>query len=184
LLPRNPADLAKAERLEPGFAGEFGVEVRRNGYEWLFEAFDACAPYNAGAAPPWQLAALNAGRPVAMGVARQYLGVTPEQAARARSIVDREFDAVAALLSDGRRFLVGDAFSCADLTFAAMAAPTVLPPRYGVPLPAPEQASAHARERIEKLRAHPAGAFALSLHETRPRPRGQLERPLQVPRSS
>jgi glutathione S-transferase len=183
LLPRNPADLAKAERLEPGFAGEFGVEVRRNGYEWFFEAFDACAPYNAGAAPPWQVAAMNAARPLAMGVARQYLGVTPEQAARARSIVDRELDTVAALLSDGRRFLVGDAFSCADLTFAAMAAPAVLPPRYGVPLPTPEQAPAHARERIEKLRAHPAGAFALRLYEARPRPRGRLERPLRVPLS-
>ena len=39
---------------------------------------------------------------------------------------------MAEMLADGRPFLLGDRFTAADLTFAALAAPVVLPPRYGV----------------------------------------------------
>ena len=49
------------------------------------------------------------------------------------------FDAVAARLDDGRRYLCGDAFTAADLAFAALAAPVLVPPEYGVPLPQPDE---------------------------------------------
>jgi glutathione S-transferase len=57
-------------------------------------------------------------------------------------------------------FLLGDRFIAADLAFAALAAPVLLPPRYGLPLPPPEaMPDAMARE-VRRLRAHPAGVFA------------------------
>jgi glutathione S-transferase len=180
LIHVDPADRAEAERLEARFADVLGVETRRIAYEWFFEAFDAFAPYNAGAAPRWQVATLNVARPVAIPFARRYLGVRPRETMRARASVDREMDEVAARLADGRRFLVGERFSSADLTFAAMAAPMVIPPRYGVPLPALHELPAHAREEVERMRAHPAGAFALRLYEGRPVPRRRLTRPLAV----
>ena len=67
------------------------------------------------------------------------------------------------MLSDGRRYLVADRFSAADLAFAALAAPLVVPPEYGTPLPQPEDLPAHMAERVRAWREHPAGRFAMRL---------------------
>src|SRR5206468_2427347 len=73
------------------------------------------------------------------------------------------FDRVAARLADGRRYLVADRFSAADLTFAALGAPMVLPPAHPFPLPG-EQFPKAARVRCREMRRHPAGAFILRLY--------------------
>ena len=68
----------------------------------------------------------------------RYLDIDDETAARALESVDEELDYVGELVSDGRRYLVGDRFSAADLAFAALCAPLVVPVEYGTPLPQPE----------------------------------------------
>jgi glutathione S-transferase len=72
-------------------------------------------------------------------------------------------DEVADRLSDGRRYLVGGRFTTADLTFAALAAPLVLPPEYGVALPAIEDLPSDMAATVREVRAHPAGAHALAM---------------------
>ena len=105
-------------------------------------------------------------------VIRRYLDVTDESVRAAVVRVDEEFDAVAELLSDGRRYLVGDRFSAADLAFAALAAPCIAPPVYGTPLPQPEDMHDEMRAAVLRWRAHPAGAFALRMFaEERPAPK-------------
>ena len=64
---------------------------------------------------------------------------------------------------DGRRYLCGDAFTAADLAFAALAAPVIVPPEYGTPLPAPAELPAEMAAGVRAFRAHPAGAFASRL---------------------
>jgi glutathione S-transferase len=86
--------------------------------------------------------------------------------------VDEEFDAVAERLSDGRSHLVGDRFSAADLAFAALAAPCVVPAVYGTPLPQPEDMTPGMADAVERWRAHPAGRYALRMvREERPAPK-------------
>ena len=75
----------------------------------------------------------------------------------------REFDFAAELLSDGRQYLSGDRFSAADLTFAALAAPMVVPPEYTVALPQPDSLPPGPRNIVEHAREHPAGAHALKM---------------------
>ena len=77
----------------------------------------------------------------------------------------RVFDAVGERLADGRRYLAGDAFSAADLAFAALAAAVLLPPRYGVRLPSPEELPEPFGAEVRALREHPAGRFALGLYD-------------------
>ena len=56
-------------------------------------------------------------------------------------MIDRVFEDIAARLAGGRRYLVGDRFTAADLTLAALAAPALLPAGYGVRLPEPSGTS-------------------------------------------
>ena len=77
--------------------------------------------------------------------------------------------------ADYRRFLLGDGFTAADLTFAALAAPMLLPSGYGSPLPPPDAMPPVMAQEVYRLRAHPAGQFADRLYaEERVRPAGQF----------
>ncbi|MFZ4739137.1 MAG: glutathione S-transferase, partial [Bradymonadia bacterium] len=69
-----------------------------------------------------------------------------------------------ALLADGRSYLVGDTFSAADLTFAALTSPMVMPPAYAAPLPPESEAPEGFRALVEAWRARPAGKWVTRLY--------------------
>ena len=83
--------------------------------------------------------------------------------------VRASFDAVADRLADGRRHLCGERFTAADLTFASLAAPVVVPPEYGVRLPQPDELPDALARDIRTFREHPAGVYALELFRTQRR---------------
>ena len=114
--------------------------------------------------PRWERVVFRASGP-AVGIAiRRYLGVDSASARAALDRVDRVFDDVAERLSDGRRFLLGERFTAADLTFGALSAPMLLPARYGSPLPPPEVMPDGLATEVRRLRSHPAGVFADRLY--------------------
>lgn len=80
------------------------------------------------------------------------------------------FDEVAARLEAGDGYLVGDRFTAADLTFAALSAAVLIPDRYGVKLPPVELLPDEMRKHVETLREHPAGRFAARMIETEREP--------------
>ena len=180
LFPRSATEADEVVTLSKRFADVFGVATRRVAYDSLFAAGDRLLSYNEGRAPAVQAATIRRAFRLARGFAIRYLGVRPDDVERAVGTVDRVLDEVGERLRDGRRYLVGDAFSAADLTFAAMAAPCLLPDRYGVTLPALDELEAPARARVASWRAHPGGQFALRLYDERPAPRGHFARPLRV----
>jgi glutathione S-transferase len=89
--------------------------------------------------------------------------ITPERAQRSLERVRAIFGQVDERLRDGRRFLVGDRFSAADLTFAALAAPVVFPIECRAAHPALDAVPAPMREEVLRLRETAAGQFALRL---------------------
>jgi glutathione S-transferase len=80
------------------------------------------------------------------------------------TLVWEELDHAAELLSDGRPYLCGERFTAADLTFAALCAPVLMPPGYGVPLPQPEILPEATATLVRRAREHPAGAHALRMY--------------------
>jgi glutathione S-transferase len=97
----------------------------------------------------------------------------PDQAAAALAEVDRSFDWIEEILADGRPYLVGDRFTAADLAFAALSAAVLMPERYGVTLPRPEDYPGDFSREVERLRRRPAGVFAARIVEAeRPWPPG------------
>jgi glutathione S-transferase len=106
---------------------------------------------------------------------RKGLNITPTSKERSRAKVDEVFARVDALLADGRPFLGGDRFGAADLTFAALGAPVVLPPvgygPVGMDFPTVNDFPAALREEVRPYADRPGGRLILRLYaEERRRP--------------
>lgn len=158
----------EVERVEHDSASTYGVDGRLAAYDWFFRSWDMCLPYNQGRAPEVEARVIaRLGEP-ARSAGKRRLGLTPTAVEIALDSVDRTLDTIARRLSDGRRYLFGDTFTAADLTFAALSAPSLLPARFPVPLPPPELIPEDARDRVIAWRNHPAGRFALRLYDERP----------------
>jgi cytochrome P450/glutathione S-transferase len=95
--------------------------------------------------------------------------ITEQKSIDSLSQIRNVFDQVDELLKDGRKYLVGDSFSLADLAFSAIAAPLILPLQYGGILPSLDSVSSSYRDEIFALRARPAGQFVFKVYlENRP----------------
>jgi glutathione S-transferase len=163
LLPTAAAEREEALALEDAFDRQLGPATRRWLYFQLLDRKDL-DHIILHEIPRWEVVALRATRPAAIAYLKRSLKIDAEGAERSRQKIDEAFANAGALLGDGRRFFVGDRFTVADLTFAALAAPVLLPPQYGVPLPPIDAFTPEARGRIEVWRRSPPGQFALRIY--------------------
>jgi glutathione S-transferase len=155
---------AEAGALERDFDARLGPHGRR----WMYDAIRGegglVQRYGVTGVPAWERRAV----PVAFGLVAKVidrrLAITPESAAESLGVVREVFDSVASRLEDGRRYLLGDSFSAADLAFAALSSPVVVPLEYGVPLPPLDDLPDRMAGVVRELRAHPAGEFALRMY--------------------
>ena len=161
LFPAASADAALAAdvvALEDEFDRRLGPAARRLGYASLGN--DPATPRMLLAAGPrWQRALPDIAGRVLLTTIQRGLKINAAGIARSQASLDDLFARIATRLADGRRYLCGDTFTAADLTFAALAAPLTLPPAYvarmtDAPLSAAVVAAAEA------VRATPAGGFA------------------------
>jgi glutathione S-transferase len=163
LYPVRPEQAAEVAALEADYEHELGIESRRLMYFHFLRWGAAGLRFNAGTAPALERAGLRLSFVFARPILRRYLEVDAGTAARARDRIRAIFDRVAVRLEEGRRYLVGESFSAADLTFASMAAAVVLPEQYGVRLPGRDELPSEIVEVVDAHRAHPAGDFALRM---------------------
>jgi glutathione S-transferase len=116
-----------------------------------------------GSAPRWEGRLASATMPLMTRALKRGLRIDEAGAARSREVLDEVFASVSDRLSSGRRYLIGDRFTAADLTFAALAAPVLLPPAYvdvlGV-YEVPDSMTA----LVEYLRSTPAGQLGMRLY--------------------
>jgi glutathione S-transferase len=161
LYPEAVRDEAVA--LERDFDRDLGPEGRRWMYFHLLAHKDLGVAYNCTGVPAWERRAFPFMLGAMSGYVRHLFAIGPSTGVDGRAAVQRTFDAVAERLADGRRYLCGGAFTAADLAFAALAAPAICPPEYGVPLPQPDELPPLMAAGVRAFRAHPAGAFASRL---------------------
>ncbi len=95
---------------------------------------------------------------------RRGMRITSESTDRSIERVREVFDNVGRRLAEGRRFLVGEKFTAADLTFAALAAPVLLPRGFGAPLPSLAELPDAVLPLIDEMRASDAGEFAQRIY--------------------
>jgi glutathione S-transferase len=167
LFPVEQAPRSEVEALCARFDDELGPRGRRLMYVHLLDDRPLAMGFNNEGVPAWERRTLRAGWPLFERIIRRVLDIRPGIEVDDEAAVWREFDFVAALLADGRPHLCGERFSAADLTFAALSAAVVVPPVYGVALPQPQQMKPPTADLVQRARAHPAGAYALSLFARR-----------------
>ncbi|MCA9537815.1 MAG: glutathione S-transferase [Myxococcales bacterium] len=163
LLPTDPALRDEVLALEDDFDRRLGVASRHVFYSITLKDLKRVRKVVREGIPGFERFILPALMPVAARVIRRVYRITPERTEKAYAKVRATFDEVEARLADGRPYLCGDRFTAADLTFAALAAPTVAPPEYGVPLPEDDLPEG-LRPWLDECRARPAGQFALRLY--------------------
>ena len=164
LYPRDAQLRREVDALEDRFDKDLGTHVRRWAYTHLLPEKALLRELWARGAPRHETLWLPLIVPLGRALLRKAYKVTPAGAARSTERVREIFHEVGERLKDGRRFLAGDRFTAADLTFAALAAPVVFPAECRATLPALEQAPEAMQADIRSFRATAAGEFALRLY--------------------
>jgi glutathione S-transferase len=164
LFPADEALRREVAALEERFDETLGPVTRRVAYAYLMPERALTYRYNCTGVPAWERMLLPLAYPFARRMLARKMTLTDQAVRDAEASVDRGLDEVGARLADGRRYLVGDAFTAADLTFAALAAPVLLPAEYGVPLPGAAEVPTAFGNLVNKWRATVAGRFALRLY--------------------
>ncbi|MDX6508135.1 MAG: glutathione S-transferase, partial [Gaiellaceae bacterium] len=163
LYPDSETARAEILGLEREFDDRLGPHGRRWMYDRLRRRSDLARRYGTAGVPAFERVMLPLLYPAVYAWIDRHLEITSATADESLDEVRAVFDAVAERLADGRRYLCGDGFTAADLTFAALSAPVLMPPGYGVQLPQPGEIPPAAAEVVEELRAHTAGRHALAM---------------------
>lgn len=158
-------DDPEAAEWEKRFHDRLAPATRRVGYALSLDDPDRMKVLLSNVGPT-QRAAFRVIQPLAGRFLRKHLQITPAKTERSMELTFEELDAVDAQLSDGRRYLLGDRFSAADLAFATAIAPALCVQRHegiDVRFPDPATMTGEAAELIGRARASKAGQFALRL---------------------
>ncbi len=163
LFPADGAARREVESLCRRLDAELGPRGRRLMYVHMFTEPQLALDFNNQGVPRWEDRTIRRGWPLFQSVISRVLAIRPGIEVEDEAAVWGELDFVARLRADGRPYLCGDRFTAADLTFAALAAPMVVPPVYGIPLPPLEVLPPDMAAVVRRAREHPAGAYALEL---------------------
>jgi len=166
LFPDDPALRAEVAELEDDFDRRLGPATRRWAYGYLLDDADFMRAVFRSAGPRGEARVATAALPLVRAVMKRGLAITPDGVARSASRIEATFAEVGERLRDGRKYLAGSQFSAADLTFAALAAPAVIPDGYARYLCPWEALPSRFREAVAPLRDTPAGRFVVRLYET------------------
>ncbi|WP_248277715.1 glutathione S-transferase family protein [Brasilonema sp. UFV-L1] len=157
----------QVEQLEDLFDEQLGPATRRWAYFHFMNNSKLMKRIWSNGVPFIERALFPVVFPTVRSIVQQKLNITPESSAQAYEQINSIFEQVSELLADGRTYLVGNNFSAADLTFAALAAPVVRPPEHPMSSASLEELPSKLISEIKKFRETPAGAFALRLYHDR-----------------
>ena len=163
LYPRDAALRNEVEALEEQFDTDLGPHTRRWAYGQLLPCPTLLHTLWSRGAPPLEASLLTMIAPLVRRLVTSGYKITPERAERSLERARSVFRKVDERLSDGRRFLVGNRFTAADLTFAALAAPMLLPAECRAAQPELNDVPPAMREEILSSRNSAAGQFAMRM---------------------
>jgi glutathione S-transferase len=169
LYPTESELRQQVEELENLFNTQLGTMTRRWAYFYTLNNYKRMRNLWCQNVPLVEQAMFPFVFPITRNIVRQAMNVTPESASSAYEQIKTIFENVGELLADGRSYLVGETLSAADITFAALAAPVLMPPEHTVKPRSLQELPPEMVSEIKAFRKTPAGAYALRLFRNRER---------------
>ncbi|MGB1309896.1 MAG: glutathione binding-like protein, partial [Leucothrix sp.] len=113
---------------------EIGPQVRLLSYHTLLDHRNIILPMMTQDCPWYSSVMMKAGYPKMASAMRHLMKINVESAEEAKQKISTALDNLTETLGD-REFLVGESFTRADLSVAALLAPLLMPQGYGVDWP-------------------------------------------------
>ncbi len=156
---------AEVAQWEETFDKRVGPAARRLIYFHLMKTPVLVRRLLQSAGSGWEAPATRLAFPVLKAMMVRGLRIDAAGAERSQQALNEVLDSVGTRLADGRRYLAGDRFSAADLTFASLLVPVLWPEAVHKVAPLRmDELPAELRALMERVRATAAGQFALRLY--------------------
>ncbi len=164
LYPDIPELRQEVEELEDLFDEKLAIAIRNWGYFYRANNREAMRRAWCTNTPWFEQIGFAIAFPYLTNFVQKKFQITAENAAKGLIEIKQIFDLVSQRLADGRSYLVGDNFSAADLTFAALSAPVLMPPEHLMKPQSLSQLPLEMATVIKELQATIAGNYALRLY--------------------
>ncbi len=103
--------------------------------------------------------------PMLKRLMKKGMRINAEGAESSRLTLKKLLEQVEQRLNEGHDFLVGHSFTGADLSFAALLAPILMPEAYGAKLPELSLMSPEGQAEVQAMRSSSVGQWALNLYQ-------------------
>jgi len=181
LYPPDAEQRRRALELEEFFDEELGPHIRRAAYHELLPHPELVVPLFAHGQPLAARILLWAGFPMLRAAMRQKFEISAETAEHSRAKTVAAMDRLEQEISPSG-FLVGESFTVADLTAAALFYPVVLPPEYPYPLTPEHDLPDSGREFFDALAERPGGRWIAATYHRHRYPSAPVSAPAQEAR--
>jgi glutathione S-transferase len=158
------AQRQEIEALEDEFDRRLGPASRRWAYFHLLPHREMTVRLSSQHVPPGEVRVLKAIFPLVRQMLIRGLKIDAAGERKSLAKMREAFAQVSERLADGRRYLVGDRLSAADITFASLGYLAVLPEGHPLHLPSLTELPLVMRSVVEELRETPAGRHVQRLY--------------------
>ena len=163
LYPEDPARRRRALELEEFFDEELGPHIRRAFYQELLSHPELVVPLFTQGRPRGARALLRAGFPILRVAMRQRFEISADAAANSRAKMVAAMDRLEREISPSG-YLVGESFTVADLTAAALFYPVPRPAGFPYAMVADDDLPDSFREFVDSLARRPGGQWVEQIY--------------------
>jgi glutathione S-transferase len=163
LYPEDAAQRRRALELEQFFDEELGPHIRRAFYHELLPHPELVVPLFTQDRPAATRVVLRTGFPMLRVAMRRRFQIDPQAAADSRAKMVAAIDRLEREISPSG-YLVGDSFTVADLTAAALLYGVARPPEFPYAMVADDALSASWREFLDSLAQRPGGQWVAEIY--------------------
>ncbi|MGZ6564500.1 MAG: glutathione S-transferase family protein [Solirubrobacteraceae bacterium] len=162
LYPEDPAQLRRALELEEFFDEQLGPHIRRACYHELLPHPHVLVPLFTRGDPVAERTLLEHFPALRAGI-QQRFDITAETAKASRTKMAAAMDRLEREIRPSG-YLVGDSFTIADLTAAALLYPVARPPEFPYPMATDDDLPDSWRELLDPLARRPGGRWAAGIY--------------------